>query len=161
MFLKWTHFLQAFPRILNSLSGRLGHCLKCARSAFFYSLSVWIVVAALDLLPRIPPAIAICATLVASSLTILWLAHISMFAFRSVSKNYVVDSEMRATQSGVSRRAILPIFGQIFFLGVAATALPRLALAAKKFGCCIDSSICKSNQFCDSDKCNCKRQGTG
>ena len=140
----------------------MGRCLKCARKAFVVALCTWALTGLLGLTFHSHRA-ALALAMSAALLTFLWLAHILTYAIRqSITKYENATEASRGINHAfqmVARRHVLR--GVAFSLAGAAvvTMLPVFAQDKKKAGCCLEDN-CTDKQYCDTEKCICKRKIT-
>ena len=124
---------------------RLGQCPKCMRSAFRAAAAAWVVAAAVGLsvgADRIALLLPVPA-----ALTLLWLAHLGVFAWRSaVSAPLAVLA--REAGPAAARRAFLLFFLRAFSVAALATALPARVMAQ---GCSCSDPDCS----CPQDQPDC------
>jgi hypothetical protein len=126
------------------LLGHLGHCGECMRTSFVAAVAAWAVFAALR--AAVPSAtIQTLSVLAAIASSLLWLAHIVVFAWR-VSR--AAPSPQRIASA--SRREFVPLFIRTLTLGAAMTAFPGAITSAfgEKLGPCDHCA-----RFKGSDRC--------
>ena len=142
-----------FRPFAKSLDLTLGRCPKCMHKAFLAALIAWVltfVIIAFDGTFWLSALIAIAA----SSLTALWLAHISAFALRtaiavgqSTRDLFPRKPAQPVAQAPFSRRKFAAEFARAAAFAAIATALATSANTVLAAGNC-DCSKCRSDQKC-------------
>lgn len=125
------------------LWSKLGWCPVCMRKAFLAAAALWAT--AFALLSYLQSSmVAGVATALAALATMLWVAHLLVYAAKTVSNESV------AAKFDSSRRQSFPRFFTIFVVAAAASAIPQLALADQ----CGGTSGC-SSKTCQGKKDKC------
>ncbi len=142
--------LTLLGRLTAVIGANVGHCFLCMRKAFLTALGAWGTVLSISALGD-PFGILSLIEIVAVALTVLWAAHIVVFARRSSTP----PVSPKVAQPDLSRRVSLSMFGKMLAAAAAASAIPSLA-SAQNCSCgvcyrCDGSSYCSC---CDS-YCGC------
>lgn len=136
--------------LIRILDQNLGRCSRCMGQSFVTALCTWIATVGAVAFQSSP---IIAALLLAAALvsTMLWIAHIIVFAIRvsvggAQKKSPSLGETNPAEIQRRSRRKVISQFVRAAAVGVAATVsiLPNAVFAA---GNC-DCSKCRSNQNC-------------
>jgi len=144
---------QAFTgKIKSLLWNNLGHCTSCMNKSFMFSAASWAILLVSMLSGR--QEVLLPAFVLSSILTIIWAAHLVVFAQKDAAKKY-------ATQQGslpTSRRAILPLFVRAAAFGAFVSAMPNQALAAcgGNYAACKSDSDCCGGRVCSGGRCCCQ-----
>jgi hypothetical protein len=113
------------------LDAHLGRCPRCIRQSFLYALGAWGAFGGSLALNR--ALITACLALAAFSLTLLWLAHLTVSAARGMAGE---RNDARAA-SGLSRRQLFSRFAQSLGTLALVTALPGAAAAQDRTQNCL------------------------
>jgi hypothetical protein len=144
----------------NYLWRRIGHCYRCARTAFITALCSWGAVALVGAYLSPQGAPFVLSLIAATLLTLLWVAHLVAFSIKDVQFRGTQSQTDSDRQKLLARRAILPAFAASLALVTAATVFPSLANAGQRTkGCCLKNT-CADNQYCETQKCECRRKLT-
>jgi len=112
---------------------KLGRCLFCMRAAFALATASWLLT--LAILTGLGASVAVPAAAVATSLSVLWLAHLAAHATRSARcrlATATVEADGRVTR--YSRRNALAFFAQALAAVAVASMLPTATVRAQS-GC--------------------------
>ena len=129
----------------------LGRCAYCMRAAVTSALVMWLIAFALPVITasRLPMIVAM---LIASALSLLWIAHISAYALRRVQCTLGTPSvEVGGDVSRHSRRDLFPLFAKAFVFAAIATTVPSFFQAAKAQedgGCPSDTPAPCGTDYC-------------
>ncbi len=141
----------------NVLDRNIGRCANCMRKAFLFAAFAWALVFASAICGAASWVIA--ATLiVALCLSVLALAHISLFALR-LAKGKPVQASAESMPAALSRRQFAAEFARAAAFAALGTMVAAGANSA--FAAC-DCSKCRSNQVCcktAGGQCGCFPQG--
>jgi hypothetical protein len=130
--------------------GKLGRCSYCTRSAFVSAVLAWLLAFVfLAVTPWTMIAMALAAT--AAMFSILWLAHLTVFAARSARcRISTVTVDENGVVTNYSRRDLFPFFAKAFaFVALASVFQFIPAKARADDGCSGDTPFaCGANWCC-------------
>jgi hypothetical protein len=138
--------------IRSLLWNNLGHCTSCMNKSFMLSAASWALLLCSMLSGR--PEFLLPAFVLSSILTMVWAAHVVVFAQRDTAKRYTAERDSLPT----SRRAIFPLFVRAAAFGAFVSAMPNQALAAcgGNYAVCKSDSDCCGGRVCSGGHCCCQ-----
>lgn len=133
-------------KLVRAIDG-LGRCGFCMRTALQIAILAWALCAAIALVSQLQK-IVLPSVVVASMLSVLWLAHIVAFA-------------LRASHDPVNHRPKRRWFARKLLLGMAVTLFPTLVMGSCRCKVCVappgfETSCCAGNAM--TPNCNCSEQ---
>lgn len=130
---------ELLSRLNHGLTGSLGRCPRCMRTAFLSAAGALVMAGFATAL--LAPSLAIVAWGIAVALTALWIAHVWMFTRRSVRATAVraAGGTIAAQQAELwPRRRLLAAFVRVLLFSAMTSVLPRDAWA-QECNCYADS----------------------
>ncbi len=117
--------LVATRSLKGMLLAHLGHCPRCMRMSFVASATAWVLL--IVAYATASSIITTLAALVAISLTILWVSHVIVFAWKATTSAYAPAKSGNRTQRipSLSRREFVPIFLRTLTFAVVITTYPN------------------------------------
>jgi hypothetical protein len=126
-------------RVVAVILGNLGGCVVRIRKSFRVAVGAWGLALAVSISPLssylLPTAI------VATAITLLWIAHLLAFASRarypSAEKptQRITEPSPASAQAIESRRSVMPLFAKALIFGAFVSTAPRSAMAQAMGGC--------------------------
>jgi hypothetical protein len=142
----------------NILDRNIGRCANCMRKAFLFAAFAWVLVFASAICGA--ASWVVTATIIAAlCLSMLALAHISVFAFRVAKVEPAQDQTSVKPPAALSRRQFASEFARAAAFAALGTMLAAGANSA--FAAC-DCSKCRSDQVCcktAGGQCGCFPKG--
>jgi hypothetical protein len=138
---------RSLRRFATLLWGSLGSCRRCIRSAFRAAFMSWALAVVGHAIPIASQFLTL-STIVACTLTALWLTHLVAHALK-VSIVGRPREKASARQESLSRRDMMPIFARALATVAVATSIPTVVLAQ-----CSEEAAAR----CQAAASNCRAQ---
>jgi len=122
--------IELFSRLSHGLTGRLGRCSRCMRTAFMGAAGAWVMAGLASAL--LAPGLGLAAWGLAMALTALWMAHVWMFIRRSVRATAVRAAGRPIAEQQAElwpRRRLLAAFVRTLIFTAISSLVPRNAWA--------------------------------